>query len=106
MTHEDPSFGKAGNTTRFHIGFEGSFGANMVGPRELVASYICQLVCVEGIVTKCSLVRPKVVESVHYCKATNHMHTRVYRDVTSPPCSVSSITIVAARVETVIGHFR
>jgi DNA replication licensing factor MCM3 len=55
----------------------------MVSPRELTASYICQLVCVEGIITKCSLVRPKVVESVHYCAATNNLLTRQYRDVTS-----------------------
>jgi DNA replication licensing factor MCM3 len=83
VAHEDPAYGKTSNKTLFHVGFQGSFGANMVSPRELSSSYICQLVCVEGIITKCSLVRPKVVESVHYCAATNNIVSRVYRDVTS-----------------------
>ena len=38
------------------------------------------MVCVEGIVTKASLVRPKVVKSVHYCKETKKTgKTRVSR---------------------------
>jgi len=39
---------------RFHLGLEGSFGANKVTPRQLMASHLGQLVCVEGIVTKCT----------------------------------------------------
>ena len=41
------------------------------------------MVCVEGIATRCSLVRPKIVKSVHYCPATNKMLSRQYRDSTS-----------------------
>ncbi|KAK3848931.1 hypothetical protein Pcinc_007472 [Petrolisthes cinctipes] len=48
------------------VGFEGSFGSKHVSPRTLNARHLGNLVCVEGIVTKCSLVRPKVVRSVHY----------------------------------------
>lgn len=44
---------------------------------------LAQLVCVEGIVTKCSLVRPKVVRSVHYCPAKQEHLVRDYRDATS-----------------------
>ncbi len=45
----------------YHLGFSGSFGSNRVNPRTLIATFLGKMVCVEGIVTKCSLVRPKVV---------------------------------------------
>ena len=48
----------------YQVGFEGSFGPNHVTPRGLRAKLISKMVCVEGIVTKASLVRPKVVKSV------------------------------------------
>ncbi|XP_065843637.1 DNA replication licensing factor MCM3-like [Oscarella lobularis] len=67
----------------FFVGFEGSFGKNHTTPRSLVSSYLGSLVCVEGIVTKCSLVRPKVVKSVHYCPATKKTMERRYTDLTS-----------------------
>jgi DNA replication licensing factor MCM3 len=41
------------------------------------------MVCVEGIITKCSLVRPKVVKSVHFCPTTGNFTSRDYRDITS-----------------------
>ncbi|KAK1929617.1 DNA replication licensing factor MCM3 [Phytophthora citrophthora] len=68
---------------QFHVGFEGDFGHYNVNPRGLLASYLTQMVCVHGIVTKCSAVRPKVVRSVHYCKETNAILSREYRDNTS-----------------------
>ncbi|XP_062520384.1 DNA replication licensing factor MCM3-like [Corticium candelabrum] len=67
----------------FYIGFEGSFGNKHVTPRTLTSSYLGNLVCVEGIVTKCSLVRPKVVKSVHYCPATKKTVERRYSDLTT-----------------------
>lgn len=67
---------------RFFVGFEGSFGRNLVSPRQLVASYLTKLVCVEGIVTKCSLVRPKVMRSVHWSPESGQFIDRVYRDAT------------------------
>jgi DNA replication licensing factor MCM3 len=89
----------------YHLGFSGSFGAHRVNPRTLVASLLGKMVCVEGIVTKCtlfffflfalcvhlksllclsgSLVRPKVVTSVHYCPASKAMSVMEYRDATS-----------------------
>lgn len=65
------------------VGFEGPFVSRRVTPRDLLSSFIGSMVCVEGIVTKCSLVRPKVVKSVHYCPSTNTFTTREYRDITS-----------------------
>ncbi|CAI5703711.1 unnamed protein product [Peronospora effusa] len=67
---------------QFYVGFEGDFGHHNVNPRGLLASYLTQMVCVHGIVTKCSAVRPKVVRSVHYCKETNAILSREYRDNT------------------------
>eukprot|EP00079_Xenopus_tropicalis_P009820 XP_002934165.1 PREDICTED: maternal DNA replication licensing factor mcm3 [Xenopus tropicalis] len=67
----------------FSVGFEGSFGSKHVSPRTLTASLLGSLVCVEGIVTKCSLVRPKVLRSVHYCPATKKTLERKYTDLTS-----------------------
>ena len=37
----------------FFVGFEGSFGAKHVTPRSLSARFLGNLVCLEGIVTKC-----------------------------------------------------
>ncbi|XP_075057329.1 DNA replication licensing factor MCM3 [Mixophyes fleayi] len=67
----------------FHIGLEGSFGSKHVTPRTLTSRFLGCAVCVEGIVTKCSLVRPKVVRSVHYCPATKKTIERKYTDMTS-----------------------
>ena len=55
----------------------------MVSPRGLTSDLLSTLVCVEGIVTKVSLVRPKVVKSVHYCPTTNKTVERSYRDASS-----------------------
>ncbi|XP_044784996.1 DNA replication licensing factor MCM3 isoform X2 [Bubalus bubalis] len=67
----------------FYIGLEGSFGSKHVSPRTLTSCFLSCVVCVEGIVTKCSLVRPKVVRSVHYCPATKKTIERRYSDLTS-----------------------
>ncbi|XP_017287861.1 DNA replication licensing factor MCM3 [Kryptolebias marmoratus] len=67
----------------FFVGLEGSFGSKHVSPRTLTSRLLGSMVCVEGIVTKCSLVRPKVVRSVHYCPATKKTMERKYTDLTS-----------------------
>ncbi|KAM4632810.1 DNA replication licensing factor MCM3 [Polymixia lowei] len=67
----------------FFIGLEGSFGTKHVTPRTLTSRLLGSMVCLEGIVTKCSLVRPKVVRSVHYCPATKKTMERKYTDMTS-----------------------
>ncbi|XP_029451978.1 DNA replication licensing factor MCM3 [Rhinatrema bivittatum] len=67
----------------FYVGLEGSFGAKHVTPRTLTSRFLSCVVCVEGIVTKCSLVRPKIVRSVHYCPATQKTIERRYTDMTS-----------------------
>lgn len=76
-----PSYAKTNDD--FHVGFEGSFGSRHLTPRSLTSSYLGNLVCVEGIVTKASLIRPKVVKSVHYCSVTKKFMERRYTDMTS-----------------------
>ncbi|CAD6263625.1 unnamed protein product [Miscanthus lutarioriparius] len=77
----DPKFLKEGE--RVMVGFSGPFGFHRVTPRDLMSSFIGTMVCVEGIVTKCSLVRLKVVKSVYFCPVTVAFLSREYRDITS-----------------------
>ncbi|CAM9139800.1 unnamed protein product [Choristocarpus tenellus] len=79
----DPSFSKILKDKLIHIGFEGSFGHQHVSPRGLLATYLRTLVCVEGIVTKCTSVRPKLVKSVHFNPTTKDFTSREYRDSTA-----------------------
>ncbi|KAM3727836.1 Maternal DNA replication licensing factor [Dirofilaria immitis] len=76
----DPEYGKGRD---FNVGFEGSFGDRHVNPRSLKSQFLGSMVCCEGIVTKCSALRPKVVRSVHYCPATKKTFERRYTDLTS-----------------------
>jgi len=77
----DPNYAK--EKREFHVGFEGSFGSRHLTARTLTSRHINNLVCLEGIVTKVSLVRPKVMTSVHYCPATSKTMERNYSDMTS-----------------------
>jgi DNA replication licensing factor MCM3 len=73
----------AKSRTDFLIGLEGSFGAQHLTPRTLTSSHLNRLVCLEGIVTKCTSVNPKIVQSVHYCPATVKTIERNYSDLVS-----------------------
>ncbi|KRZ11704.1 Maternal DNA replication licensing factor mcm3 [Trichinella zimbabwensis] len=77
----NPEFGK--KYENFYVGFEGSFGIGHVNPRTLKSHFLGNLVCCEGIVTKCSLIYPKIVRSVHYCPATSKTVEKRYADLTS-----------------------
>ncbi|XP_059440284.1 DNA replication licensing factor MCM3 isoform X1 [Corylus avellana] len=77
----DPKYLKEGEQVL--VGFEGPFVSRRITPRELLSEFIGSMVCVEGIVTKCSLVRPKVVKSVHFCPTTGNFTSREYRDIAS-----------------------
>jgi len=79
----DPSYEKVLKSADLQVGFEGSFGQNYVSPRGLTAQMLNSLVQVEGIVTKCSSVRPKLMRSVQYCPTTKLYSVREYRDNTS-----------------------
>lgn len=76
----------------YKVGFSGSFGDHHVSPRTLHAAQLGKMISLEGIITRCSLVRPKMLKSVHYCPTTNRFLSREYRDATTstsnlPPTS-------------------
>jgi len=66
-----------------HIAFHGTTTTAYSGPRDLSSRLIGQLVCVDGILTKCGLVRPKLHQSVHHSKESGEFMERTYRDVYS-----------------------
>ena len=82
VIRDDPDLLKQGEGTEIKISFEGSFGRNSVSPRGLNSTQLNNLVEVEGIVTKCSSVRPKLVKSVHLTEKESYV-THVYRDANS-----------------------
>lgn len=63
----------------------GSFGRNHVTPRGMNAAMLHRLVCVEGIVTKCGLAAPKLVQSFHVHKneTDGYVEQRDHRDLTA-----------------------
>ena len=67
----------------FEVTFSGSFGIYAVSPRGLLSTFLDCLVSVEGIVTKCTAVRPKLVMSKHFCEDNSKFSSREYRDVTT-----------------------
>lgn len=83
VQQNDPTYAKTVSNALLKIGVQGSFGSHHVSPRGLGAPLLNSLVCVEGIVTKCTTVRPKVMKSMHYCPATAKFTTKEYRDLTS-----------------------
>lgn len=89
VVHSDKYDNEAKSYT---VGFSGSFGDHHVSPRTLRATHISSMISIEGIVTRCSLVRPKMEKSVHYCPETQLFHYREYRDAATstsnlPPTS-------------------
>ncbi|EAR92593.1 DNA replication licensing factor MCM4 (macronuclear) [Tetrahymena thermophila SB210] len=52
----------------YQIAFNGNMGRNHVTPRGLNCSLINKLVCIDGIVTRMSVNRSKLIRSVHYCE--------------------------------------
>ncbi|SCU97178.1 LADA_0H04918g1_1 [Lachancea dasiensis] len=68
---------------QWKLSFRGSFGAHALSPRTLNSHHLNKLLSIEGIVTKVSLVRPKLLRSVHYAEKTGRFHYRDYRDATT-----------------------
>ena len=79
--------------TMYYCAFSGSFGQYACNPRTLSSSHLNHMVSLEGIVTRCSLVRPKVVKSVHYNEKKKVFHFREYKDqtMTANGASTSSV---------------
>ena len=65
---------------KIHINFQGMLGTHLVSPRGLTAELTNQYVGVQGIITRISQVRPKLVYSVHYCEETKKGNIKEYND--------------------------
>jgi DNA replication licensing factor MCM3 len=83
----------------YRIGFSGSFGDHHVSPRTLQAVHLGRMISLEGIITRCSLVRPKMLKSVHYCPETRQFHQREYRDATSSTSNLPPTTSVTPQTD-------
>ncbi|KAL1599143.1 MCM DNA helicase complex subunit [Nothophoma quercina] len=73
---------ESGPDVVYYCAYIGSFGEFSCNPRTLSSNQLNHMVSLEGIVTKTSLVRPKVVKSVHYNETKQKFHFREYRDQT------------------------
>lgn len=67
-------------TEDIKINIEGNLGANFVTPRGLKSSMLNKLVRVQGIVTRMSIVKPKLKKSYHYAPATKTGFVQEYKD--------------------------
>jgi DNA replication licensing factor MCM3 len=76
---------------KIKVALSGPVGAAPLSPRGLTSSSLRQLVCVEGVATKVSAIKPKVVKSVHYCEATKQHTDRVYVDATDPQLGLHAV---------------
>ena len=76
---------------KIKVALSGPIGAAPSCPRTLTSSSLRQLVCVEGVATKVSTIKPKVVESVHYCPATAKHQSRKYVDATDPELGLRAL---------------
>ncbi|OOF97180.1 hypothetical protein ASPCADRAFT_205993 [Aspergillus carbonarius ITEM 5010] len=77
----------------YHCGFVGAFGEFSCNPRTLGSSHLNRMISLEGIVTKCSLVRPKVIQSVHWSERGQKFLTRKYVDATMTASGATSMSI-------------
>ncbi|KAJ6080235.1 hypothetical protein N7467_009988 [Penicillium canescens] len=77
----------------YYCAYVGAFGEFSCNPRTLGSQQLNHMVSLEGIVTKCSLVRPKIVQSVHYVEAKDRFVARKYRDQTMSASGVTSLNV-------------
>ena len=80
-------------TRPVHVAFEGSVG-RILGPRELYSRHLNTLVALEGIVTRQSSLRPRLIETVHYCAETNRFSKKAYRDTLTPGLDAGGLPTV------------
>ncbi|KAL4985555.1 MCM2/3/5 family-domain-containing protein [Aspergillus falconensis] len=77
----------------YYCAYVGAFGEFSCNPRTLGSSHLNRMVSLEGIVTKCSLVRPKIIQSVHYNERKDRFVTRKYKDQTMTASGATNMNI-------------
>uniref|UniRef100_A0A7S1B534 DNA replication licensing factor MCM3 n=1 Tax=Corethron hystrix TaxID=216773 RepID=A0A7S1B534_9STRA len=78
---------KSGSRIRVRI----ASALDYLSPRGLASHTLRTLVSVEGVVTKCSTVHPKLSESVHFCPATGRRDRRDHRDAADPNLGLTEL---------------
>ncbi|KAJ5678817.1 DNA replication licensing factor mcm3 [Penicillium macrosclerotiorum] len=79
--------------TGYYCAYIGAFGEFSCNPRTLGSNQLNRMVSLEGIVTKCSLVRPKIIQSVHYSEKKDRFLARKYRDQTMTASGATSLNV-------------
>lgn len=77
----------------YYCAFVGAFGEYSCNPRTLTSTHLNRLISLEGIVTRCSLVRPKIIRSVHYNEAKDEFLFRTYRDQTMTATGATNLNV-------------
>lgn len=77
----------------YYCAYIGAFGEFSCNPRTLGSTHLNRMVSLEGIVTKCSLVRPKIIQSVHYNERKDRFVARKYRDQTMTASGATNMNI-------------
>ncbi|KAG5469200.1 hypothetical protein LSCM4_02598 [Leishmania orientalis] len=105
VLRQQPEYLKVDYRSRIvHAGFEGPVG-RVLSPRELYARHLNTMVALEGIVTRQSTNRPRVLETVHYCVETNKFTKKEFRDQLTPMIDSSHLPTVNVMPKTDIeGH--
>ncbi|CAG8782886.1 23724_t:CDS:10, partial [Dentiscutata erythropus] len=81
LSLNDPIINKI-EDLHIHAGFTGNFRYH-INPGTLKSIHIGKLICIEGIVSRCSLVRLKLSKSVHFCEKTGVFYYKEYQDSTT-----------------------
>lgn len=89
-TFTDRPKSESSKDATYYCAYIGSFGEFSCNPRTLGSTHLNHMVSMEGIVTKTSLVRPKVVKSVHYNETQKKFVAREYQDQTMGPGAAST----------------
>lgn len=89
----DSRFESLDENQQFYLSFKGAFGDHQVSPRSIDSQHLSKMISIEGIVTRASLVRPKVIRSVHYADKTGRFYAREYRDQTTSFDPISTAAI-------------
>ncbi|KAG2419387.1 DNA replication licensing factor mcm3 [Aspergillus terreus] len=81
------------DNVNYYCAYVGAFGEYSCNPRTLGSAHLNRMISLEGIVTKCSLVRPKVIQSVHYSERKDRFFSRKYRDQTMTASGATSLNV-------------
>ncbi|KAI9931798.1 hypothetical protein ASPWEDRAFT_37311 [Aspergillus wentii DTO 134E9] len=84
---------ETGDEVNYYCAYVGAFGEFACNPRTLGSNHLNRMISLEGIVTKCSLVRPKVLQSVHYSEKKDRFLSRKYRDQTMTASGATSLNV-------------